>query len=127
MNESTFTRAIMKKVSDDVYKWKIMNTLQNGIPDCYFSSIKGDLWLEVKWVNSLPKRPDTLVDVKLSPLQLRWLLNRQAEGRNVAVLVGSPVGCAILTTQYIGDKIKPGELKLTRKEVATWIELQTLV
>jgi hypothetical protein len=116
----------MKKVSDDVYKWKIMNTMQNGIPDCYFSGVKGDLWVEVKWLNKLPKKEDTLININLSPLQLRWLLNRQNEGRNVAVLVGSPDGCALFTKQYIAEKIKQSELKLTRIAVAQWIESQTL-
>lgn len=124
MNESQFTRSIMKKLPSEIYKWKIMNQMQNGVPDCYFSGPAGDLWLEVKYIKA-PKRSTTLIKPELSPLQLKWLTERKQEKRNVALLIGSNIGCAI-RIQFFEVSLVPQSLKLTKQEVVEWIIRQTL-
>ena len=124
MNESQFTRSIMKKLPSEIYKWKIMNQMQNGVPDCYFSGPAGDLWLEVKYIKA-PKRSTTLIKPGLSPLQLKWLTERKQEKRNVALLIGSNIGCAI-RIQFFEVSLVPQSLKLTKQEVVEWIIRQTL-
>lgn len=67
------------------------NPFAAGVPDCWYSGSKGDIWVEFKFV-VLPKRPETSVAVGLSELQKKWLRDRYAEGRCVAVIVGCKEG-----------------------------------
>lgn len=61
-----------------------------GIPDSWLSGSHGDLWIENKYLQTLPPKidPTTL----LSALQQQWLMRRHAEGRSVGVLIGSAEG-----------------------------------
>jgi len=61
-----------------------------GIPDCWLSGMDGDLWMENKYLQSIPPVVDPTK--LLSPLQKQWLLRRHAEGRSVGVLIGSVEG-----------------------------------
>ncbi len=122
--ESTFTQYLIRKQPKEVYSWKIMNSMQNGVPDCYFSGSKRDIWIEVKWVK-LPKRDTTLIDVGLSELQKRWLAGRFKEGRKVAVVVGSSQGCCILRGVRMFEKISKTDLYLPKASVAEWITTLT--
>lgn len=93
--ESKFLQKINKHVTG--YKVKLNVQFNNGIPDVYYSGSKGELWAEYKWLPKLPVRGNTAVKIDLSPAQQLWLHGRSKEGRNVAVIVGSPEGCVILT------------------------------
>lgn len=93
--ESKFIQKINKLVTG--YKVKLNVQFNNGIPDCYYSGDKGEAWIEYKWVPKLPVRAGTEVHIDLSPGQLLWLHGRCKEGRNIAVIVGSPEGCVVLT------------------------------
>ena len=98
MTEHTFIRSLhtrLKNHHPNVYTWKINDQYQGGVADAYYSD-KSDMWVEYKYLPSLPKRPKTLIRVDLSALQQDWLRARHAQGRNVAVVVGSPVGSIIL-------------------------------
>lgn len=57
--------------------------LRPGIPDCWYSGPRGDLWVEYKFQPAVH-----LVTPALSELQKAWLNDRYDEGRNVAVVVG---------------------------------------
>ena len=124
MTEAGFTRYIMTRVSKKIYTWKIANMYQNGVPDCYFSGPKGDLWVEMKYITA-PKRETTFFKPKLAPLQLQWLNARQDEGRNVGLVLGSNIGCWIYRNNFEKPMCK-SNLSLTRKEIIKWIETETL-
>lgn len=98
MTEHSYIRSVhrrLKKEAPQVYSWKINDAYQGGVPDAYYSSER-DLWIEYKYLKALPKRPTTPIKIDLSQLQCDWLENRAKEGRNVAVIVGSPDGSLIL-------------------------------
>jgi hypothetical protein len=98
MTEHPFVRSVhnrLKKQYPSLYVWKINDAYQGGVADAYYSG-QSDLWVEYKYVKSLPKRDNTIVDVGLSDLQKIWLRARHTEGRNVCVIVGSPEGVLIL-------------------------------
>jgi hypothetical protein len=97
MNEHSYIRSIHRKLPDDIYKWKINDNYQAGVADAYYSGIGGDLWVEYKYVKALPARGDTTVKTTLSAQQKIWLRARHEEGRNVAVVVGSPDGHLLQT------------------------------
>lgn len=74
------------------YKVKTHNPYESGIPDCWYSGKKGDLWIEYKYLSKLPKRGDTIIVPALSELQLEWVNGRFDEGRDVRVIVGCKYG-----------------------------------
>lgn len=126
MSESGQTYAINKKVrAAGVYALKLQTMGNNGIPDCYYSGNKADLWVEMKYISdkALPKKEKTLIQPMLSDLQYNWLIERGNEGRNVAVIIGSSIGWVIYP---IWDRpIYKTELNMTRNEVIEWIINQT--
>lgn len=98
MTEHSYIRSIhdrLRKKAPVIYIWKINDPYQGGVADAYYSGAS-DMWVEYKFVKSLPKRIDTKIDPGLSPLQRKWLKDRHAEGRRVCVIVGSPEGSLIL-------------------------------
>jgi hypothetical protein len=126
VKEADFTRYIMGKLPRNIYKWKIMNVMQNGVPDCYFSGSAGDLWIEVKYLSRLPKKPDTKFKINVSELQNQWLTARSNEGRNVAVILGSKEGCRIFDQNDWSIPITRIDLIHTRADIVEWITRQTL-
>ena len=97
-NEHTFVRSIhgiLRRKHPKLYVWKINANYAGGVPDAYYS-MKSDLWVEYKYLKSLPQKPETIVQYRLSELQKDWLIRRDAEGRDVCVVVGSPQGNLIL-------------------------------
>lgn len=128
MNESQYTAAINRKLRDSIYVWKIMNTMQNGIPDCWYSGDKNDLFAEFKYIKKIPKRNSTLIKPDLSRLQSKWLTDRYKEGRNVCVILGSPIGAYIYKNpSWMNSKITKCDLILNQKQVVEWILSQTKV
>jgi len=121
MHESQVTQSINKHVKPHAYVWKIMAAMQAGIPDCYYSGTQSDLWIEFKLLREVPKRATTNILPNLSELQNKWLTNRYDQGRSVAVVLVSPIGCHIYTDCMWNTPIHYDELNLTRKQVAEWI------
>lgn len=124
MHESAFTASIHKKLPKSVYRWKIQATMTGGIPDCYYSGNKADLWIEYKLIKKLPKRDSTLLIPQLSELQKKWLQERHNEGRNVAVILGSLEGCHIFRYPDWNEGVPKTKLTLNRAEIANWITKQ---
>ncbi len=123
LNETGHTQVINKKVGKaNVYALKIQTMMTNGVPDCWYSGNKDDLWVEMKYISKLPKRDMTAIQPMLSDLQRNWLNSRYYEGRHVAVVIGSSIGWCIQETPpiYTAPILKE-DLKLTRNEVVAWI------
>jgi len=129
MNESQFTQKINRKLkAAGVYCLKIQTLMNNGVPDCWYSGPKGDLWVEYKYRKDLPKKDSTTFLPGLSGLQEHWLNNRYHEDREVAVILGSPSGHIILTDLEWNDKtITSKGLPETDASVVEWIKSKTLV
>lgn len=73
---------------------KMNNPYRRGTADSWYSGNKADLWVEWKYLPSLPKviYPQKL----LHPLQRAWLNGRHKEGRKVVVIIGCPEGGVVL-------------------------------
>ena len=125
MNESGYTQSIGKKVKDQIYWLKIMMSFNNGVPDVWCSGDKDDLWIEVKYLKAIPKKPTTIIIPKLSALQDKWLTDRYNEGRNVCVVLGSPIGAFIFTDLTWKVGVTRFQLTMKPKEVAQWILKKT--
>jgi hypothetical protein len=92
VNEHSFIRAIHKKLPADLYRWKIHDSYTGGVPDTLYAGPSGILFIEYKWLKSLPKKPTTPIKIGLSPLQIIWLNKFHSFGQKVAVVVGYPDG-----------------------------------
>lgn len=123
--EHSFIRAVHRRLSDEVYRWKINARFARGVPDCFYSGGGGDLWVEYKYLAKTPARSFT---PGLTALQRDWLDRRATEGRTIAVIVGCPAGARVLQRgEWSGKVYVPQPAGwLSVNEVVQWIELQTL-
>lgn len=117
--EAAYTDRVNKKLGRDVYTWSISDRFTSGIPDHWYSGAGADLWVEYKWEPKFRRA----VTPNLSALQRRWLNKRHDQGRNCAVIVGSPAGGLILTNKAWNEPAAPTNL-LSVQGVASWIESQ---
>ena len=97
--ENTFIASVHRHLPADIYRMKNHNQYNGGIADVWYSG-KQDLWIEYKFI-VVPKRDNTIIDLinkppkgdsVISSLQQKWLKDRNAEGRNVGIIVGSKEG-----------------------------------
>lgn len=101
---------------------KMANPYRRGTPDVYYSGMLGDLWVEYKFIAKVPKRANILPE--LSQQQLEWCEARYNEGRNVAVIVGTPKGGVVfrhlewmspMSAERFASLLQP------KKDIALWI------
>lgn len=85
MNERDFKAKLRRIILPSCYIQSVSSLGVGGTPDLWVSGQAKDLWLEVKF-DDKTKGP---ILPKLRPLQRKWLNDRYAENRNVAVLVGT--------------------------------------
>jgi hypothetical protein len=131
--ETGFINSINKHLKE-IYFEKTNNPFRSGIADSWYSGERGDLWVEYKYEPNLPKIKEYLPN--LSPRQLKWLGDREDEGRNVAVILGFPEGGVIYHTRRQSHRpdwynfhswLEPQtrdqllQRALTRQELAKWI------
>ena len=133
MNEHSFVKSVHRKLPVDLYKWKIHDSYTNGVPDSMYAGDKGILFVEYKYVPSLPKIKTTPIKINLSKLQLQWLNNFVDMGHNAAVVVGTE-GKNILILQdkqsntpiskenFLKKSVKPSDLSNFILNVCTIIE-----
>lgn len=87
--ENTFITGVHKYLPD-VYKEKMYNPYRSGTADVWYSGDMGDIWIEYKYIPKIPK--SLKIVPALTDRQLKWLRDRHAEGRNIAVILGCPAG-----------------------------------
>jgi len=104
------------------YAEKMNNPWRAGTADVWYSGDRGDLWIEYKFIEKIPRSAEILPD--LTPRQKRWLNNRLDEGRNVAVVLGTPTGGVIYRNKEWMrplDHVTLAGLIVPRDEIARWI------
>lgn len=120
--ENTFIQGVHKHLPSAVYRMKNNNPYVAGIPDCWYSGNKGDLWIEYKFIPRIPVR--SVVTPNLSALQRQWLQERYKEGRNVCVVIGCKEGGVFMTNLDWERELQPVEFRmrlLDRKSLAALI------
>ena len=120
--ETTFIASVHKHLPPKLYRMKTHNPYIGGPADVWYSGSKGDLWVEYKFI---PKITPALCALPaLSALQLQWLNERYAEGRNVAVIVGCKEGGVLYQDKDWEKPLDPDQfnrLLKTRDQLARWI------
>ncbi len=125
--ETTFINALHRKLPTSVYHMKNNNPYTGGIPDCYYSGQSGDLWIEFKYLPTMPVRAEVHPAKLLSALQMEWLNGRYAEGRNVAVIIGAPKGGVLLVDRAWEMSLSPqlfASLIRSKDDLIEWIMTQ---
>jgi len=119
MNESGFIQKVRGGLSKLIHKEKFSDKFKAGIPDCWYSGPRGDLWVEYKYSVYPHRKPN------LSKHQQQWLKNRHLEGRNVAVIVGTTKGAVIYPgIEWMNYKNK--STLISFKDLIDWIQEKTL-
>ena len=82
----------------------------------------GVLFIEYKYVKTLPKRDDTIIRHSLSALQIAWL-ERMTQSTSVALVLGVADTALILERDFSTNisKLQYIEQNVTRQEVAQYI------
>jgi len=97
MNEHSFVKSIDRKLPKEVLVWKIADRYSGGVPDAMYAGPKGILFIEYKYVKSLPKKLETVIKTTLSPLQEQWITRMQGWNHSVLLVIGSTdKSCLIL-------------------------------
>ena len=88
MQEMHFINIIHKRLSSDIYKWKINDAYHGGVPDVFYSGPGGHCFVEYKYKKELPKRHNTFIKFGVTAQQCAWLNARKDEGVPVFVALG---------------------------------------
>lgn len=122
MNEHSFVRSIHNSLHPDVYKWKIHDTYTGGVPDAMYAGPAGVLFVEYKYVKTLPKKDDTVIRHSLSALQQNWL-ERMSNSTAVALILGVEDTALIIVDDFSTNICKSNyvEKAVPRSQVAQWI------
>lgn len=119
--ENRFIGSVHRHLSR-TYAEKMSNAWRAGTPDVWYSGVRGDLWIEYKYIARIPRSAEILPD--LTPRQKRWLNNRFDEGRNVAVVLGTRTGGVIYRNKEwmcpLDHVTLTGRI-VPRDEIARWI------
>ncbi len=97
MNEHSFVKSIHRKLPSNLYRWKICDAFAGGVPDAMYAGPAGILFVEYKYLKTLPKKSKTAVKIDLSKLQLAWLVQMMNFGHSCNVVVGHEGRALILS------------------------------
>jgi hypothetical protein len=120
--EAQYTATVGKLLPPSVYALKLSLPYTAGVPDSWYSGPAGDLWVEWKYLQTIP--PSIDCTRLLTALQAQWLRSRHAEGRNVAVIVGSKKGGVIFPSLTWETPISRDEFlsrAMSKKELAAYL------
>ena len=127
MTEHSFIRALHKKIPSTVRIWKINDNFAGGVPDAFYR-MKGKyngthVWVEYKYIKSMPKRANTLVRPDLSELQKLWLKEAADSGEKAYCVVGIEKQVLVLSTkEFDGLTVESANKRLiSRDQYVSWL------
>ena len=122
--ETRFYTTVHRNFKAKFHYEKNNNPYLCGTPDIWYSGAAADLWVEYKYLNKVPVRADIHVNKMLSKRQLMWLDKRCVEGRNVAVILGTPEGHWVY--RY-GDWNKPLPVAKLRSTMTATVDISRYI
>lgn len=125
--ETRFYQSIHKLLPKELHSEKMHNPFRGGTPDVWYSGTLDDLWVEYKWIATVPVRAPIKMTSLLSPLQQQWVARRYAEGRNVVVVLGCPKGAYVFEGLSWQKDLLPNVAWLTKRETADYIRRRTMI
>lgn len=129
--ETVFIASVHKHLppKPQLHREKMNNPYSSGTADVWYSGSLRDLWIEYKFLPRVPSRAAVVPTKLLSALQLEWLNDRYAEGRNVGVIIGCPTGGVVLRDKEWENEIPAKEFATriqSRSELAKWLTGQVI-
>lgn len=124
MNEHGFIRAVHAHLPPEIFRWKIHDTFAGGVPDAFYAGPASTLFVEYKYVKSLPKQNNTVVRTCLTPQQKHWLDTLHTLGQPVALIIGiGDQALVLLDKKWNSNISRTGFIKeaIPRNHVAPWI------
>lgn len=124
MNEHSFIKTFHKKLDPSIKIWKIYDPYQGGVPDTLlFGSAGQMIFVEYKYVKTLPKRNTTIIKPALSAQQSEWLKDKTARNINALVVLGTQNGVVVFRTpdEWDNGVVRSEADVLTPKEAARTI------
>lgn len=124
MNEHSFIKSVHRYLPSHLFKWKIHDTYTGGVPDSFYAGPAGILFVEYKYVKTLPAKDSTAIKTTLSPLQAQWLNRMLDFNQRAALVIGCEDTAVILTNkEWVATFTKKDYVAraVPRKQVATWI------
>lgn len=119
--ENTFIAGVHRHLPQTYFE-KMNNPWRSGTADVWYSGDRGDLWIEYKFIEKLPRSEEIIPN--LTPRQRQWLNNRHDEGRNIAVVLGTHDGGVIYRDKEWSRPFSDtalSELLVPKREIARWI------
>ena len=130
MNETSYRKSLERHTVPHLSDyWKIHDSFKNGVPDALLEGAHRDLWVEYKYIKTLPKRDTTMIDLTnpnkyLSLHQQKWLERRYHLRQDTLVLVGAPVGSVLFWDLSWKRPISTASFRqqaVSTKDAARWI------
>lgn len=87
MNESNVWQTLKQGLTDKCLMTRIESSAGNGVPDVIVHSKIGHIFIELKYIESYPKRESTQLKLPLRPEQRLWINTRGNLSGNVWVFV----------------------------------------
>lgn len=112
--ENRFRESLHRLLPKTLHHEKMHNPYRGGTFDDWYSGTKADIWVEYKWEGN-----------ELSPLQLKWGLERYNEGRSVFVIVGNKAGGVLYCTPAGWEMQECGSV-MTKAEIVAWLVDRTM-
>ncbi len=100
VNESQFINKIHKKLSTQVYRWKINDPYHGGVADAYYSGPAASAFVEYKYKPILPVKDTSKINFGLSKQQELWLTTQVNHQVPVYVVAGCENKIIQLTTNF---------------------------
>jgi hypothetical protein len=100
VNESQFINKIHKKLSNQVYRWKINDPYHGGVPDAYYSGPAASAFVEYKYKPVLPVKDTSKINFGLSSQQELWLTSQAKNQVPVYVIAGCKNRIIKLTSNF---------------------------
>lgn len=86
MRESDLWKYVRDGLRGKCHMTRIESSAGNGVPDVSIGFPNKNVWVELKYIPSWPKRPATLVKLPLRPEQKHWIKCRGEMSGDVWVL-----------------------------------------
>lgn len=90
MREKEFINKVHRHLPKEIYRWKINDAYHGGVPDAFYSGPQGHCFIEYKYINTLPKKNESKIEINLSVQQKIWLTQQKKNNIFTYAVLGTP-------------------------------------
>lgn len=90
VREKEFINKVHRHLPKEIYRWKINDAYHGGVPDAFYSGPQGHCFIEYKYINTLPKKDESKIEINLSVQQRIWLTQQKQNNIFTYAVLGTP-------------------------------------